>query len=268
MPIRGFTSDPENVAPVNRDVENDAPTQLRQELADIFFRVCGDGRDSTERRLYQVIAQSLGIQASGNPYGGYRYAVGRDIERAEWPRVYDLILRVWDEVPNESRADYIEGVNRILAAHGIVWDLGPDGRLHRVLPPAVQVQIEAAFRELSAPRFTSARQNFRDAISAYDDRPRRERDTCANIMDTLESVAKEIFAMPRVTFGDVLNTAHRQAALSIHTISVLQKLYAMANNHFRHGMTTPFQLNRAEVDFVFVSCLAGILLFVRLPLRR
>jgi hypothetical protein len=44
------------------------------------------------------------------------------------------------------------------------------------------------------------------------------------------------------------------------TISVLQKLYDMANNHFRHGLTTLFVLKPAEVDYVLVSCVGGILL--------
>ena len=37
----------------------------------------------------------------------------------------------------------------------------------------------------------------------------------------------------------------------------------MANNRFRHGLTTPFTLNSAEVDVVLVTCCAGILLTVR-----
>jgi hypothetical protein len=63
---------------------------------------------------------------------------------------------------------------------------------------------------------------------------------------------------------DVLAEARKQQSLASETISVLQKLYEMANGHFRHGMTTPFTLKAAEVDFVLVSCKAGILLFVRL----
>ena len=88
------------------------------------------------------------FEAAAQPYGGFRYAVGRDIRKAEWPRVYDLICRLWDEVPLELRGAYEAGVNRILAAHSIAWDLGNDGRLHRVTPAAVQEQIAAAFSEL------------------------------------------------------------------------------------------------------------------------
>jgi hypothetical protein len=99
-------------------------------------------------------------------------------------------------------------------------------------------------------------------MNAYDDRPRRDIDVCKNIMDCLEAVAKEVFGMPTATFGNVLAELRKMQTLSPDTTSVLQKLYDMANNHFRHGMTTPFVLQKAEV--VLVSCLAGILLFVRL----
>jgi hypothetical protein len=99
-------------------------------------------------------------------------------------------------------------------------------------------------------------------MKAYDDRPQRGRDVCKNIFDALGSVAKQVFRMPTGTFGKVLDKARGQMASE--TIATLQKLYEMANNHFRHGMTTPFTLKSAEVDFVLVSCLAGILLFARL----
>jgi hypothetical protein len=190
--------------------------------------------------------------------------MGRDLNRADWQRVYDLICRLWPEVPVKSRIDYRTAVNRIMAAHQIAWDLGEDGQLHRVLPPAVQGQVEAAFRELSQPGFAAALPSFRDAMAAYDDRPRRERDMCSSIFDALESVAKAVFQMPTATFGNVLTEVRKQQAMSAETIAVLQKLYDMANSHFRHGMTTPFTLKPAEVDFVLVSCVGGILLFVRL----
>lgn len=133
-----------------------------------------------------------------------------------------------------------------------------------MLPPAVQSQVAAAFRELSKPEFAAALPSFRDAMAAHDDRPRRERDACSNIFDALESVAKAVFHMPTATFGNVLVEARRQQSMSPETIAVLQKLYDMTNKHFRHGMTTPFTLKAAEVDFVLATCLGGILLFVRL----
>jgi len=124
--------------------------------------------------------------------------------------------------------------------------------------------MEEAFRELNDPRFAAPLESFRAAMAAYEDRPQLGRDACKNIMDAMEGVAKEIFQMPRATFGDVLAEARRRQTLAPETIGVLQKLYHMANNHFRHGMGTPFALKKVEVDFVLVTCLAGILLFVRL----
>ena len=275
MPIRDFTFQYPTDPSTNRTVDSDAPYGLRQELIDFVYQVHktpaaggllqgGYYPGFDEDNLHKVITQSLGFEAAAQPYGGFRYAVGRDIRKADWPRVYDLICRLWDEIPLELRGAYEAGVNRILAAHSIAWDLGNDGRLHRVTPAAVQEQIAAAFSELSDPRFAAALHSFQDAMNSYDDRPQRDRDTCKNVMDALEAVAKEVCGMPAATFGNVLAELRRSQAMAAETISVLQKLYDMANNHFRHGMTTPFVLKKAEVDFVLVTCLAGILLFVRL----
>jgi len=262
MPIRSFSSGLDD-STANRSIDNDAPAGLRQELIDaiylIFERV---GLD--ESRLHKIITQSLGMQPSGNPYGGFRYALGRDIAKVPWQRVYDLIIRLRAEVPTLFHEEYRIVVNRLLAAYKIAWDLEKDGKLHRVLPSAAQSQVEAAFRELSHPRFASALSSFREAMAAYDDRPQRGRDACKNIFDALESVSKEIFGMPTATFGNVLVEVRKQQSMAAETSSVLQKIYDMANSHFRHGMTTPFTLKPAEVDFVLLSCLAGILLFVRL----
>ncbi len=149
MPIRSFSSQlPE---PSNRDVDNNAPDGFRQELIDVVYQVYkGSPRSHpqfNEANLHKVITQSLGFQASGNPTGGFRYAVGRDVGKAEWPRVYDLVSRLWDEIPADLKRGYEAGVNRILRAYRIAWDLGPNGELHRVVPPIVQREIEAAFRE-------------------------------------------------------------------------------------------------------------------------
>lgn len=280
MAIRDFTSQ-HQPSSANRNMDDDAPSGLRQELIDVVYQVHRTRTRTVkkswepvqgeyhpqfnEANLHKVITQSLGFQPAGEPYGGFRYAVGRDIQKADWPRVYDLVSRLWDEIPVELKPEYEAGVNRILAAYSIAWDLANDGCLHRVTPPAVQQQVEAAFRELSDPRFAAALHSFQDAMNAYDDRPQRGRDACKNIMDCLEAVAKEVCRMPTATFGNVLAELRKTpGVLSPETISVLQKLYDMANNHFRHGMTTPFVLQKAEVDFVLVSCLAGILLFVRL----
>jgi hypothetical protein len=262
MTIRSFSSQQEDFT--GRSCDNDAPSGLRQEFIDLAFHIFAQDRRYDESLLHKIITQSLGFAASGQPYGGFRYAAGRDIDKAEWPRIYDLICRLWAELDPNLRSDYCIGVNRILAGYHVVWDLGEDGKLHRVLPLAASAQIEVAFRELSQERFAAALATFREATKAYDDRPHRGRDACKNIFDALESVSKQILNMPTGTFGNVLVEARRQQLIANETISVLQKLYDMANNHFRHGMTNPFSLKSAEVDFVFVSCVGGILLFIRL----
>jgi len=263
MAIRSFTSQLDDDT-AGRAIADDAPAGMRQEFIDAAIHVLEQAPGYSEGRLYRIVAQSLGIQPSGQPTSGFRYAIGRDVSRADWQRVYDLICRIWPEVPWDLQTNYRTAVNRVLSAYHVAWDLGEDGQLHRVLPLAAQGQVEAAFRELSQPGFAAALPSFRDAMAAYDDRPRRERDTCSNIFDALESVAKEVFEMPTATFGDVLTQARKQQSMASETIAVLQKLYDMANKYFRHGMTAPFTLKPAEVDFVMVSCLAAILLFVRL----
>lgn len=262
MAIRSFTSQFEE--PIGRSIDDDAPAGLRQEFLDAAFHVIEKGSGYSEARLYQIISQSLGMVPSGQPYGGFRYAVSRDIPKADWSRVYDLICRLWPEVPVGLEADYRTSVNRILAAYRIAWDLGEDGQLHRVLPPAARSQVEAASRELNQPRFAAALKSFLKGMNAYEDRPQRGRDACKNIFDALESVSKEVFGMATATFGNVLAEARKRQSIASESISVLQKLYDMANAHFRHGMTTPFTLKPPEVDFVFLSSVAAILLFVRL----
>ena len=262
--IRSFTSQVDDTG--TRSVDDDAPAGLRQELIDMAFHEFTEVRTYDEAWLYQVICQSSGVTASGQPYSGFRYAAGRTIDRVEWPRVYDLICRLWASLESlGEQAAYRTSVNRILAGYNAAWDLGEDGQLHRVLPLVATHQVEAAFRELGETRFAAALKSFRDGLNAYDDRPQRGRDTCKNIFDALESVSKEIFKMPSATFGDVITEARKKRCLESETISVLQKLYEMANKHFRHGMTTEFALKTAEVDYVFVICIGAILLFMRLP---
>ena len=70
--------------------------------------------------------------------------------------------------------------------------------------------------------------------------------------------------MPSATLGDVIKTARAKGILAPETLAILEKIYALASNHFRHGMTQPFSLSAPEVDFVYVNCMAAILLFVRL----
>lgn len=271
MPVRNFSSQLQSAHMTIRNIDNDAPIGLRHEFVDLAFTIYEQHFPQHIREIYQVIAQTVGIQPSGNPSAGYRHAASREISQVDWPRVYDLICRFWIEVSTIPSVQlptltdqYRTGINRILSGHGIVWDLDQDGVLRRILPTAVRFQLNAAFQELSDPRFATALSSFTQGMDAYDDRPQRGRDACKNIFDSLESVAKEIYAMPTATFGQVLNAARANQSIASETISILDKLYQMTNSHFRHGMTTPFALKPAEIDFVVVNCLAGILLFVRL----
>jgi hypothetical protein len=240
---------------------------MRQELVDVFFSIAEQNpRTIEEFQLHRVICQSLGARAAGNPYGGYRYAAGRDISGVDWPRVYDLIVRLWPEFYRMGLGEIYRGeVNRVLAAYGVAWDLGTDGRLHRVLPAAVQVQTNAAFTELSAPRYAPALALFNAARDAYDDRPRRDRDACSNIFDAMESVAKEKYQLPNATFGQVLAQIRQRQSLNEQVLAVLDAVNTLRNRNFGHGMTVPFSLAPAEVDFTYLTCVGAILLFTQTP---
>lgn len=263
--IRDFTDQEGHIPPV-RNVE-DAPQPMRQELVDVFFGVAEQNPGTVQQeRIHRVICQSLGVGASANPYGGYRYAAGRDIRGVGWPRVYDLIVRLWPEFKGPGLADqFREGVNRVLAAHGAAWDLGEDGRLHRVLLVAAQAQVVAALAELGNPRYAPAAALFNAARDAYDDRPRRDRDTCTNVFDALESVAKEKYGLPQATFGQVVAHIRQTQPLNEQVIGLLDAINTLRNRNFGHGMAAPFALSEAEVDFTYLACIGAILLLTRTP---
>jgi len=262
--IRNFSTQEGPALPL-RNLE-DAPHGLRQELIDHFFGLVERGSGPlSEEGLHRVICQSLGVKASGQPYAGYRYAAGRDIGRVPWMRIYDLICRLWPEFERAGLHEcYREGVNRILAAYGVAWDLGGDGRLHRVLPVEAQAQVEAAFRELGDPRYAPALALFNAARDFCDARPRRDRDACANVFDAMESVAKERYGRPNATFGDVVAEVRHRQALNPQILGVLDAINTLRNSNFGHGMTTPFNLSAAEVDFTYLACIGAVLLFVRM----
>jgi hypothetical protein len=117
-----------------------------------------------------------------------------------------------------------EGVNRILSAHCVAWELGADGHVSRVLPIAAQSQITAAFTELNDPAYAPALALFTAARDAYDDRPRRDRDACTNIFDALESVAKTKYNRPNDTFGQVKNYVEQNSLLTSEVIVMFTAL--------------------------------------------
>ena len=183
---------------------------------------------------------------------------------ADWQRFYDLIIRVAAEIPQSFQAEYRQIVNQLLGVYRIAWELDDTDHLRRVLPMAISIQVETAFLELSQPRFSAALASFQHGMAAYNDRPQREKDACKNIFDAVEATAKEIHQMPTATFGSVLTEVRKAQSLSTETLASLQKLWELANSHFRHGLTKPFALKPEEVDYVLVSCCGAILLFVRM----
>jgi hypothetical protein len=99
MGTRIFSSQLNEDQPPNRRIDDDAPAGLRQELIDVVFQAFERTVNYDEVRLHKIITQSLGLALAGQPYGGFRYAVGRDINKVEWRRAYDLICRLWRELP-------------------------------------------------------------------------------------------------------------------------------------------------------------------------
>jgi hypothetical protein len=153
-------------------------------------------------------------------------------------------------------------VNTILAAHGLVWDLDENGRLIRVLPDNASDQVTSAVQELASQQFQAARELLRAGQDAFNSTPRRDRDTCANVFDAMESVGRTRFG--GATFGDVLNNLRTRGGIDRFTLSTLRSIETVRNNHFGHGAHDPFGLLPAEVDFIYLACIAGILLLVRL----
>jgi hypothetical protein len=263
--FRGFSASNE-FAPTERNIDSDAPAGLRQELVDLVFHLAEhNSPPMSDERMHRIICQSIGLSASGQPYGGFRYAAGRNLGGADWQRVYDLICRLWPEFLNAKLNDeYLQGVNRILAGYGIVWELTKAGRLQRHLPTPAQAMISTAIDELRRPQYAPALTLLNAARDAFDDRPRRDRDACTNVFDSMESVAKQVFNMPSSTFGSILGQLRRTNTLQAEIISVLEAVNTLRNRKFGHGMTIPFDLSTGEVDFTYLTCIGAILMFARI----
>jgi hypothetical protein len=100
-------------------------------------------------------------------------------------------------------------------------------------------------------------------MNAYNHVPRREREACANVFDAMEAVAKTVYQKPTDTFGRVIGHIRRNNLLNSGIIRTLEAISRLRNENFGHGMTMPFELSSAEVDFVYLSCISHILLFAR-----
>jgi hypothetical protein len=249
-----------------RSVDSEAPREFRNELVDLVFALARD-IPMGEEHFHRLMTQNIGASVSGNPYSGYRYAIGRDLGRADWVRVYDLLPRLADEF---HRAGLFEGfrsnLNRILAGNAIAWDMDEEGKLIRVLPEEAATSVRVAVRELARPEFEAAHKLLLDAIDAYNAQPQRPRDACANAFDAVESAGKVVAQVPSGTFGDVLKQLRKDQALASETLRMLESLNTMRHNHFGHGMSEPFSLSAQEVDFVYLSCMAVVILFARMSL--
>jgi hypothetical protein len=261
--IRAFSA--QELPPVTRTIDNDAPVAMRNELVDAIFQPLEQWAPAQAMHIYRVILQSVGGRVAGDPYGGPRYACGRDLANVEWPRVYDVLTRLWPEFLRLGLQDpYRENVNRVLEHHQIVWAMDQGGILRRVTPAPVAAQVEEVFRELQTEWYAPAYAHLVHSRDAYDARPRNDLIVCSEAFDALESVAKTRLQMPTGTFGNVLAVCRQRTLMAPQTIEILQQLWNLANSHFRHGMTEPFALRGAEVDFVYTTCLGGMLLFSRL----
>ena len=263
--IRDFSAQSAG-APESRNIE-DASEGMRQELIDLFFFIAEHRSDEVPpEHIYNVTYQCLGLRPPGIPDRTYRHAVGRAILKPDWPRIYDLIARLWPDFDRHGLGrDFREGTNRILAGYQVAWELGDDGRLARVLPKAARVQVNDAFAELNDARYEPALELFKAGRDAFDARPRRDRDACSNVFDALESVAKEKFRMPDATYGQVVAQLRADETFNFQILGMLQSLNELRNRNFGHGMITSFSLTRAEVDFAYLACVSAILLFVRTP---
>ena len=136
-----------------------------------------------------------------------------------------------------------------------------DGQLYRVMHPVARARVDAALEILSEDRFADAQHIFGDARLAYDDRPRRDRDACADGFDAMEAVAKIVHEMPNGTFHNVLQRIRRNGELNGEVVGVLDSVNTLRNRGFGHGV--PFTLRPEEVDFTYTVCAAGIVLLAR-----
>jgi len=251
---------------VDRNIDDDAPGPMRQELIDLVFHLVGQsGGRLHDRRIYEVTGLMFGAGITANPNGGYVARVSRDVGAANWSRVYDWVSRLWTEFEQVGlQFSYREGVNAILGANGVAWELDESGHLRRILPGPLRQGVDALNAALGDARFAAARQTFDLATEAFNGRPRRDRDACANAYDALESAAKIAVAMPRATLGEVLNTVGSRGDVSAQAVRILRAIEVFGHNTFRHGGVEPFALASAEVDFVYTTCAAAILVFMHL----
>jgi hypothetical protein len=246
-----------------KPIFEDAPKRLR------FFVVDFLKENYQYHHAKDVVARALCLPdlriATLAPSNAWQRVSG-EISQAAWWSLFNLLGEIYQELTGkygDDHTDFVQALNRVLAEESVGWHMDTSGCLQRQVPLAVRIEEETAFRELQAPRFAPALIHLESARRALNARPRRDREVCSEAFDAVESVGKEIFNIPNGTLGDVLKAARNNVRFSSETTSALEKLYSLANNHFRHGMTDPFKLSPAETEYVYVHCLAAILLFIR-----
>lgn len=249
----------EHLPPPRRTVDDNAPQAMRGQLIDIAFRLAESLGQPSPRCLYEATGLLLTGSITANPYGGYRTRVSRDVAAAEWPRVYDWVSRLLAEFRNAGQGEvFRDEVNRVVASFGVVWDVDAEGRWTRDIPGPLRRAVDAAIRDLGRPEFRSALDLFSAAEDAFNSRPRRDRDACANAYDALEATAKIAQHLPGETFGRVLD---RDDALNAEIKRALRAVEIIRNNNFGHGGN--FLLSGTEVEFVYTTCAAAIRVYTQ-----
>lgn len=258
---------PEGHLPHVRNIDNDAPQPMRQQILAVAYDLLPEAHAAfTEQQLYYGIEQMLGEQAAGAPMAGWRQRLGRDLGNAQWPQVYDVVCWLWGQFQRGGLHElFRQNVNEVFAANAVAWDLGADGRMHRFLPGPAQEQVEAAIQELANPAYAAALLLFNAARDAYDGQPRRDRDACMNAFQAVESVAQIHFNMPARAFNDLLADLRRRRVMNAQIIDLLDQLNVLRHRTFGHVMANEFALAPVEVDFVYLTCIAAVLLVTRTP---
>jgi len=246
---------------------DEAPKRLR------FFIIRSFEKYLSTYETMRIVGEALcrpDLMTIINTPRGLWEVIFPELGKCDGWEVYNLIEPLFAELVKRAQysqaREFADELNQLFGMESIGWKLR-DGKLERTLPLTARESVDAVFKELENLRFAPALTHIIAAYKAYNARPQRGFDACSNSFDACESVAKEVFGMPAATFGDVLKETRKRKSFAPETISTLEKIYTLSNSHFRHGMTEPFALSSSEVDFVYLACLAGILLFVRLQIQ-
>src|SRR5262245_21460521 len=132
---------------MSTNFSDDIPEQVRQRLVDLAFSLTERSQDDrlSDVRVYQVICQSLGEALAAKPYGGFVYAAGRKIKRADKNSVYELIGRLWQSFENIGRGEeYRNGANQMLSSSGMLLSLDAHGHLQPTASDVHHTDFEPA----------------------------------------------------------------------------------------------------------------------------